>query len=50
MVGNQPARETISGRCLRAEPHFIMCRAIFEEDGVRKGIALSYGLPSVGVR
>ena len=49
-IGNQPARETISGRCLRTEPRFIMCRAIFEEDGVRKGIALSFDLPPVGVR
>ena len=44
-IGADPVRETSSGRCLRLGTFAIMCHAVFEEAGVRKGVALTFDLP-----
>ena len=42
-IGDGPVLNVISGNCLR-NTFFITCHAIFDEGGVRKGIAVSFDL------
>lgn len=45
-IGTDPVRETSSGRCLRLGRYAVMCHAVFEDEGVRKGVALTFELPA----
>jgi hypothetical protein len=45
-IGSDPVRRTSSGSCLRAGRYAVMCHAVFEEEGVRKGVALTFELPA----
>ena len=44
-IGADPAREATSGRCLRMGRFGVMCHAVFEQGGVRKGVALTFATP-----
>lgn len=44
-IGSDPVRETSSGQCLGMGRWGVMCHAVFEEDGVRKGVALTFDFP-----
>ena len=45
-IGTDPVRETSSGRCLRVGRYAVMCYAVFEVEGVRRGVALTFELPA----
>jgi hypothetical protein len=45
-IGSESVRDVSSGRCMRMGRYAIMCHAVFEEDGVRRGVALTFELPA----
>jgi hypothetical protein len=45
-IGADPVRHTTSGRCMRLGRYSVICHAVFEDEGVRKGVALRFDLPA----